>query len=111
MPSLDTDTCDHETRRGNVEASEISEDVVMYVISADFPFAQTPHGISPIHSHLYPRTAYGCAARKNLAILSDRNQFARLHPLVIAVEPDPQDANKSLIVDSLQMFGQTFRLK
>jgi thiol peroxidase len=40
VPSLDTATCDLETRRFNTEASKVSEDVVVYVISTDFPMAQ-----------------------------------------------------------------------
>jgi carbon monoxide dehydrogenase subunit G len=46
-----------------------------------------------------------------LAILSDRDQYARLNPLVIAVEPNSQDAEGYFVVDTLKMFGQTFRVK
>lgn len=40
VPSLDTDVCDRETRRFNVEAANLSEDIVIYTISTDFPMAQ-----------------------------------------------------------------------
>ena len=40
VPSIDTDTCDIETRRFNQEAANLSEDIVIYVVSTDFPFAQ-----------------------------------------------------------------------
>lgn len=40
VPSIDTDTCDRETRRFNEEASKLSDDIVIYTISTDFPFAQ-----------------------------------------------------------------------
>ena len=40
VPSIDTDTCDTETRRFNVEASKLSDDIVIYTVSTDFPFAQ-----------------------------------------------------------------------
>ncbi|NOH04668.1 MAG: thiol peroxidase [Chloroflexi bacterium] len=40
VPSLDTDTCDRETRRFNEEAAKLSEDIVIYTISTDFPMAQ-----------------------------------------------------------------------
>lgn len=40
VPSLDTDTCDRETRRFNEEASKLGEDIVIYTISCDFPMAQ-----------------------------------------------------------------------
>src|SRR5437016_3909569 len=44
-------------------------------------------------------------------ILADRQQYARLNPLVVAVEPDANDANGYFVVDSLEMFGRTFRVK
>jgi len=40
VPSLDTDVCDRETRRFNEEASKLSDDIVIYTISTDFPMAQ-----------------------------------------------------------------------
>lgn len=40
VPSLDTDVCDRETRRFNEEAAKLSEDIVIYTISTDFPMAQ-----------------------------------------------------------------------
>ncbi len=40
VPSLDTAVCDRETRRFNQEATNLDEDIVVVVISADLPFAQ-----------------------------------------------------------------------
>lgn len=40
VPSIDTETCDIETRRFNEEASNLSDDIVIYIVSTDFPFAQ-----------------------------------------------------------------------
>lgn len=40
VPSIDTDVCDRETRRFNEEASKLGEDIIIYTISTDFPFAQ-----------------------------------------------------------------------
>ena len=40
VPSLDTDTCDRETRRFNEEAAKLSDDIVIYTISTDTPMAQ-----------------------------------------------------------------------
>lgn len=40
VPSIDTDTCDIEARRFNLEASKLSDDIVIYIVSTDFPFAQ-----------------------------------------------------------------------
>ncbi len=40
VPSLDTDVCDRETRRFNEEAAKLSDDIIIYTISCDFPMAQ-----------------------------------------------------------------------
>jgi thiol peroxidase len=40
VPSLDTETCDRETRRFNQEAAQLSDEIVIYTISTDFPMAQ-----------------------------------------------------------------------
>ena len=40
VPSLDTDTCDRETRRFNEEATKLGDDIIIYTISTDFPMAQ-----------------------------------------------------------------------
>jgi len=40
VPSLDTDVCDRETRRFNVEAAGLGDEIVIYTISTDFPMAQ-----------------------------------------------------------------------
>jgi thiol peroxidase len=40
VPSLDTDVCDRETRRFNLEAASLSKDIVIEVISTDLPYTQ-----------------------------------------------------------------------
>jgi len=40
VPSLDTEVCSTETRRFNVEAASLGEDVVILTVSMDLPFAQ-----------------------------------------------------------------------
>ncbi len=40
VPSLDTEVCDRETRRFNEEAAKLSDEIVIYTISTDFPMAQ-----------------------------------------------------------------------
>ena len=40
VPSLSTEVCDRETRRFNQEASNLSKDIVIIVISTDLPYAQ-----------------------------------------------------------------------
>ena len=43
VPSLDTSVCDMEVRKFNEEASKL-EDVTVYVVSMDLPFAQVRWG-------------------------------------------------------------------
>ena len=40
VPSLETETCDRETRRFNQEAASLSKDIVIEVISTDLPYTQ-----------------------------------------------------------------------
>ncbi len=40
VPSLDTSTCDRETRRFNQEAARLSKDIAILVVSMDLPAAQ-----------------------------------------------------------------------
>lgn len=40
VPSLDTPVCDTEVRKFNQEAVKLGEDVTIYTISMDLPFAQ-----------------------------------------------------------------------
>jgi thiol peroxidase len=40
LPSLDTPTCDFETRHFNQEAAKLSKDIFILVISTDLPYAQ-----------------------------------------------------------------------
>ena len=40
VPSLDTPTCDLETRRFNQEAAKLGPDIAILTISMDLPFAQ-----------------------------------------------------------------------
>ncbi len=40
VPSLDTEVCDRETRRFNLEAAALNKDIAILVISTDLPFAQ-----------------------------------------------------------------------
>jgi thioredoxin-dependent peroxiredoxin len=40
VPSLETDTCDRETRRFNQEAASLDKDIIIEVISTDLPYTQ-----------------------------------------------------------------------
>lgn len=41
VPSVDTAICDAQTRRFNVEADKLGDEVVILTISEDLPFAQS----------------------------------------------------------------------
>ena len=40
VPSLDTGVCDQQTRKFNEAAAELGDDVAIYTVSMDLPFAQ-----------------------------------------------------------------------
>jgi len=40
VPSLETAVCDRETRRFNLEATSLDEDIVVLVVSMDLPYSQ-----------------------------------------------------------------------
>lgn len=60
VPSLDTPVCDTEVRKFNEQATSLSEDVAVLVISMDLPFAQ--------------QRWCGAAGVKNVQTLSDHNK-------------------------------------
>jgi thiol peroxidase len=57
VPSLDTEVCDRETRRFNEEASQLSENIAIIVMSTDLPFTQ--------------KRWCGSAGIENILVLSD----------------------------------------
>ncbi len=60
VPSLDTSVCDTMTRRFNLEAASLSENVAVLTISMDLPFAQ--------------KRWCGTAGVKNVQTLSDHRE-------------------------------------
>lgn len=73
VPSLDTGTCDAQTRKFNESASELGENVVILTISNDLPFAQkrwcAAAGIDAVqtlsdHRDLSFGEAYGVAIKE-----------------------------------------------
>jgi thiol peroxidase len=62
VPSLDTPVCDAETRRFNAEAGKFPDNVMVYTISCDLPFAQARW--------------CGTAEVKNLRTLSDHRSLS-----------------------------------
>jgi thiol peroxidase len=71
VPSLDTSVCDIMTRRFNLEADKLSEDVVVLTISMDLPFAQ--------------KRWCGAAGVKNVQTLSDHRDasFGKAYGVLI----------------------------
>lgn len=73
VPSLDTGTCDAQTRKFNESASELGDNVVILTISNDLPFAQkrwcAAAGIDSVqtlsdHRDLSFGEAYGVAIKE-----------------------------------------------
>lgn len=73
VPSLDTGTCDAQTRKFNESASDLGENVVILTISNDLPFAQkrwcAAAGIDAVqtlsdHRDLSFGEAYGVAIKE-----------------------------------------------
>jgi thiol peroxidase len=73
VPSLDTGTCDAQTRKFNESAAKIGEEVVILTVSNDLPFAQkrwcAAAGIDSVqtlsdHRDLSFGEAYGCAIKE-----------------------------------------------
>ncbi|HUT36865.1 MAG TPA: thiol peroxidase [Planctomycetota bacterium] len=62
VPSLDTPTCDIETRRFNEEAASLGKDVAVLTVSMDLPFAQ--------------KRWCGAAGVENVQTLSDHRDAA-----------------------------------
>jgi thiol peroxidase len=62
VPSLDTPVCDLQTKRFNDEAAKLGDDVVVYTVSADLPFAM--------------RRWCGVAEAKNVQCLSDHRSMS-----------------------------------
>lgn len=108
VPSLDTPVCDTMTRNFNQQASKFPDDVVVYTISVDLPFAQARWcgnaGIDKVQTLSdYQDRAFGLdygLLIKELKLLAravmviDRDDKLRYFQLVgeVAEEPDYQAA-------------------
>ena len=102
--SLDTATCDVETRRFNTEAGKLSEDVIILTVSMDLPFAQKrwcgTAGIDKVvtlsdHRDADFGNAYGMLVKESRLLaravfVVDREGIVRYVQLVkeVADEPD-----------------------
>jgi thioredoxin-dependent peroxiredoxin len=104
VPSLDTEVCDRETRRFNVEAAALSKDVVLLVISTDLPYAQKrwcgAAGVDQVtvlsdHMSVDFGTKYGCLIKEGRVLRravfivdrSDRIAYAAYMP-ALGEEPN-----------------------
>jgi len=103
VPSLDTPVCDTQTRRFNVEAAKLGDDVVILTVSMDLPFAQArwcgAAGVDKVvtlsdHRAADFGTAWGLLI-KELRLLArsvsvlDREGVLRYHQLVGEVTQEP----------------------
>jgi thiol peroxidase len=116
VPSLDTPTCDLETRRFNAEAAKLGPDVVILTVSMDLPFAQKrwcgAAGIDKVitvsdHRDASFGTAYGVLI-KDLRLLAravfvvDRQGTIRYIQLVKETGTEPDYAPVLQAVKDLQ---------
>ena len=62
VPSLDTGVCDQQTRKFNEVASELGDNVIIYTVSMDLPFAQ--------------KRWCGAAGIKNVVTVSDHRDVS-----------------------------------
>lgn len=108
VPSLDTPVCDTMARRFNQQAAELPDDVVVYTVSVDLPFAQARWcgnaGIERVKTLSdYQERAFGLdygLLIKELKLLAravlviDRNGTLKYFQLVreVVEEPDYQAA-------------------
>jgi thiol peroxidase len=106
VPSLDTSVCDVETRRFNVEAGNLGNEVLVAAVSMDLPFAQTrwcgAAGVENVrtlsdHRDAAFGTAYGVLI-KDLRLLAravfvvDKQGVVRYVELVKEVASEPNYA-------------------
>lgn len=112
VPSLDTPVCDLETRKFNQEAAQLSERVVVLVVSMDLPFAQKrwcgAAGVSNVttlsdHREASFGIAYGLLIKElrllaRAVVVVDQRGLIRYLELVkeIANEPDYEAVLKAV---------------
>ncbi|MGD8846460.1 MAG: thiol peroxidase [Desulfobacteraceae bacterium] len=103
VPSLDTPTCDMQTRRFNSEAANIGDDVVILTVSMDLPFAQSrwcgAAGVEQVitlsdHREAAFGEAYGLLIKElrllgRAVLVLDRQGVVRYSQLVKEVSEEP----------------------
>lgn len=84
VPSLDTPTCDRETRRFNEEAAALGQDVIIFAISTDLPYAQKRWcGAAGIEQVVTISDSYKAEFGKKYACLIDERRILRRAVFVI----------------------------
>ena len=116
VPSLDTPTCDLETRRFNQEAANLGADIEILVVSVDLPFAQKrwcgAAGVERVrtlsdHKDLSFGTVFGVVipAQRLLAravFIVDRNGKLAYRQLV---EPMGNEPDYDAVLNALKLIG------
>jgi thiol peroxidase len=104
VPSLDTSTCDRETKRFNAEAADLDRDITIFVVSMDLPYAQDRwcgaagvDRVVTVSDHVYAEfgVKYGCLIRskrllRRAVFVVDRDDKVRYAAYMphLGVEPD-----------------------
>ena len=104
VPSLETSTCDRETKRFNAEAADLDQDIVIFVVSMDLPYAQDRwcgaagvDRVVTVSDHVYAEfgVKYGCLIRskrllRRAVFVVDRKDKVRYVAYMprLGVEPD-----------------------
>jgi len=84
VPSLDTDVCDRETRRFNLEAAGLGQDVAILVLSTDLPYAQKRWcGAAGVDQVLTLSDSYKVDFGKKYACLIDERRTLRRAVFVV----------------------------
>ncbi|MBM7606841.1 thiol peroxidase [Lysinibacillus composti] len=86
VPSLDTGVCDAEVRRFNEEAAGLGENVVIYTVSVDLPFAQ--------------KRWCGAAGIDNVVTVSDHRDLSFGKAYGVAIEELRLLARSIFVVDA-----------
>ncbi|MDM5334763.1 thiol peroxidase [Ureibacillus composti] len=86
VPSLDTGVCDAEVRRFNEEAAGLGENVVIYTVSVDLPFAQ--------------KRWCGAAGIDNVVTVSDHRDLSFGKAYGVAIEELRLLARSIFVVDT-----------
>jgi len=91
--SLETDVCDRETRRFNIEAASLGKDVAILIITADLPFTQKrwcgAAGVDQVtvlsdHMSADFGTKYGCLIKEGRVLRRAAFVVDRLGKIVYA---------------------------